>query len=251
VGAQTSASLAGLHANTVYRVRVVALNAAGERSRPSPEAQIITIDNSAFEPLAPANAARHFAVDVTAGEGPDAGVLLALNGDGGNALTDAAVAAARADVVVGDTVLFTEDVFVDSSPPADPYHPAPAKEVPEANPRAKYLCSRTLAATVIGDNASRMVAGTGSSAAGAVAPLPPSALPSTTLSDALAQRVVTLQVEWCTVSTSRASAYQLPHGLIVKRRHADLARLDVYRCVWEDEAGRWTLAEELRASYDK
>ncbi len=75
--------------------------------------------------------------------------------------------------------------------------------------------------------------------------------PPSTVEEAVARRVVSLQVEWCTVSAARAGNYVLPHGAIVKRKQADIAHLEVYRVMWEDEAGRWSLGEELRASYDR
>ena len=70
------------------------------------------------------------------------------------------------------------------------------------------------------------------------------------VAEAAARRVLTLQVEWCTVSIARAGTYALPLGACVKRRQADIAHLDVFRTLWTDEAGRWAVLEELKASYD-
>ena len=84
-----------------------------------------------------------------------------------------------------------------------------------------------------------------------------------------------LQVDWCTLSLSardpsqrisaRAAAsggaaeqaaqhpehYMLPQGGIIWRKASDLAKLDLFRTQWEDEQGRWSLSEELAASYDR
>lgn len=307
-GTSSFTVLTGLFANTVYRVRVIAYNASGVASRPSVETQMITIDNTQYEPLTIANAGRHFVVEC----GAAAAAAPSAPGASPNL-----VQLPAQDIVVGDVILFTEDVFVDRAPDVDMYHPQPKKEVPEGHPRAHFLCSRTIAATVIGDSASCMVAGGGHSAnvgapdgpvpvgfaavaatahakskaidkdadTGIVVSKAGSLLgftsgqkaPGTTMraksgnaaatdsgkvattamrppisvDEAVARRQLSLQVEWCTVSAAKAAYYVLPHGAIVKRSQADIAHLDVYRCMWEDEAGRWGLGEELTASYDR
>jgi hypothetical protein len=63
VGAGTMAVLGGLSANTVYRCRVLAYNAAGVASRPSVESQFVTPDSAQHEHLSAANAGRHFVVE--------------------------------------------------------------------------------------------------------------------------------------------------------------------------------------------
>jgi hypothetical protein len=303
VGTSTYTVLTGLIGNSVYRVRVIAYNAAGVPSRPSVETQLVTSESASTEPLSVANAGRHFVVECGAAnaDAPD---------DDGPGRASGPLAAQ--DVVVGDVILFTEDVFVDSGPDADPYHPAPRKEVPESHPRAVFLCSRTIAATVISDSASHVTSGSGASAnvgapggpvpvgvaaaaaaaaeaamaivqseetksvmagkgsvrgfkAGQALPARPKSAasahaggvdvgaraggPPSTIDEAVSRRALSLQVEWCTVSLARSGRYVLPHGAIVKRRQADIAHLDVYRAMWEDEAGRWSLGEELRASF--
>jgi hypothetical protein len=143
-------------------VRVVAFSSAGAASRPSHETQVVTLDNGAHVKVSAPGTVKDFNVECR----PAA--ELAVGGDGGGttprpAPRDAALAAVQ-DIVVGDTLLFTEDVFMDGSPDADPYHPAPPKEVSEGRANARFLCSRTVAAVVIGDSASRLAAGTGKSA---------------------------------------------------------------------------------------
>jgi len=296
-GAQTFASVTGLFANSVYRFRVVAYNSAGVPSRPSPETQIVTGGNGSVEPLSVANAARMFVVEC----------VPAPISDPGAAHMRGRAALSLQDIVLGDVVLFTEDVFLYAGPDVDPYHPAAPREVPESHPRAEFFCSRTVAAQVIADSASRMTAGSGASAniadpagpapVGATATAlaasgylagvrservrtaagghvvsvrPPSALSRrrhdagvgatdsgtrhggapTCIEDALAGRALTLQVEWSTVSKARAASAVLHPGAIVRRRAVDLGGLDMYRTLWRDEAGRWSLAEEMRASYD-
>jgi hypothetical protein len=314
-GTSTFATLTGLFANSINRVRVIAYNAAGVPSRPSVETQLITPDAAAQEPLTVANAGRYFVVECGAADAAGGGM------DGtGRSLGPLAAQ----DIVVGDTILFTEDVFVDSGPDPDPYHPVARKEVHESHPRAQFLCSRTVAAVVLVDSASHLAAGSGASANvgteggpvyvgasakaaaarnAAAAPVqseetraimlgkgnagitkgfkagnalvrPRTASssssshgggsgsgggieagaghgPAQSIGEAVASRTLSLQVEWCTVSVARAGTYVLPPGAIVKRKQADVAHLDIFRCMWEDEAGRWSLGEELRASYDK
>lgn len=290
VGASTSATLAGLSGNTVYRCRVVAYNMSGVASRPSVESQFVTPDSSLHEKLTPSNAGRHFVVEC------------------GSFAPSARSTAAVQDIVAGDVILFTEDVFVDSAPDPDPYHPAARKEVPQSHPRAHFLCSRTIAATLLADTASGLTTGSGASAnlggpggptiigmtaaalaahdvathkdddatsyisakTGSVtkfAASRPSSVgsrrhsvsvaetvgaikPPETIAEAASQRILSLQIEWCTVSIARAGPYTLPLGAIVKRKQSELAGLDVWRTMWADEAGRWSISEELKASYD-
>jgi len=309
-GSSTYSMITGLIGNAVYRVRVVAYNSAGVPSHPSVETQMVTVDTNSNEPLSVSNAGRYFVIECGAANAdipsitdhgvPPVGTLPAQ------------------DMVVGDVILFTEDVYVDASPDPDPYHPAQKKEVPESSPNAHFLCSRTIAATVIGDTSSHVTQGTGSSAnvgspdgpvpIGAAAKAfkaneaansvvqseetrkvmtgktltlshgfkagqrPPTAgrrtsvskedngngidtgnkpPPPETINQAIEQRVLSLQVEWCTVSLARAGPYVVPHGAILKRKQSEMAHLDIYRCMWEDESGRWSLGEELRASYSQ
>lgn len=49
---------------------------------------------------------------------------------------------------------------------------------------------------------------------------------------------------------SRAKSYALSRGQITHRSAESLSALDIYRIEWEDEAGRWSLAQELSASYE-
>lgn len=78
---------------------------------------------------------------------------------------------------------------------------------------------------------------------------------------ALAARELVILVDWCVVSSdpgagaalaaATASAV-LPRGKAVRRPGAVLAApsAGAHRAPWADEAGRWTLLEELKASYD-
>jgi hypothetical protein len=68
-----------------------------------------------------------------------------------------------------------------------------------------------------------------------------------------------MQVEWCALSAvsaaaGRASAAALayPKGKVIRRPGAVLAApaAGAHRQPWEDEAGRWSLLEELRASFE-
>lgn len=299
-GVHTFAQITGLYANSVYHMRVIAYNAAGVPSRASPETQVVTGGNGSSEAITVGNAQRMFVVEcpplpITDPRAPH------LKGKQPLALQD---------VVLGDAILFTEDVFVEKVAEVDPYHPAGPKEVPEHAPRAEFYCSRTIAAVVIGDSASGMTTGQGhcSNLGGLNGPVPvgmtakafnksgylaalqttkiktvngkevisvrPASAsirrdkdaisgstdsgvehrgPVTCLEDALSARQLSLQIEFCTVSKSRAANLGMayPHGAIIKRVAKDLAGLDMYRTMWEDEAGRWTLAEEMRASFDK
>jgi hypothetical protein len=243
-GAHACATVAGLVANTVYRLRVVALNAAGDASVPSPEAQAVTLDNALVVPWTPGNAARQFVVEVPRAH-THAGPML--------------------DLVVGDVCCWTEDVFVEGRGSVAPGAPAPPlKETTPDHAAAKFVCTRTLAATVLADNATRM-------GSGRTATTPP-------LTTTAATREVTVQVEWCTLGATDLPAdhawcvaLRVPAGAIIKRpcpcpapsatmdaasasggedagAGAGLGACDVFRAPWEDEAGRWSVAEEVAAS---
>ncbi len=312
-GKNTYAAVNGLLANTVYRFRVVAFSVSGTPSRPSHETQLVTLDSSAFSSLTPATAGRDFVVlcRPIAPPGP------APSATGNSYLLPTLPIAPRIaasgfgamqDVVVGDTIVWTEDVWIDGSRPLDPYHPAPPREVEAACPTRRFLTSRTIAAVVIGDSSSKLSSGTGSSAnvGGEMGPMPVGAmqhalrltgkmpyLPRLTakkakpveeggrpqaiggsMEEILRARTLTLCVEWCTLGFAppgedttpskhlRAShgpdafaaahphLYQKTMGSNIIRMASDLASLDMFRMPWRDEEGRWSLLEELGASFE-
>jgi len=238
-GPYTTTTIAGLAANTVYRLRVRGLAAGGEASAASTETQAITLDASEYVPLTPASAGVCFVVSQP---GSSLGHLF------GARLPQRARHLPVSDAVVGDVLSFTEDVYVDGS--AVRRHQTQTlelREVAAGVAGARHLCARTIAATVIGDTASAVarVAGAREDGAGG-------------LVAAVARRQLTLQVEWCTIGgwpkdvhpAEAEAACRLPVGAIVKRAGAALAALDVYRALWDDEAGRWSFTEELGASFD-
>ena len=299
-GMSTYTSVSGLLANTVYRFRVVAFSSAGMPSRPSHETQLVTLDSAAHAALAPASAAKDFTLlcRPVAEEGaPPQGAMAAR--------VLACGAGAMQDIVVGDTIVWTEDVYIDGARALDPYHPAPPREVEASCASRRFLTSRTLAAVVLSDSASRLGAATGSSAnvGGEAGPMPVGAMQAAltlvgkmpasprlmgrearpveeggrgeaaagSLQEALAARALGLQVVWCTVGLTAgatparhlrashgADAFAAAHpelyvkgvGCNISRSAAELAALDVFRCPWRDEEGRWSLLEELGASFD-
>ncbi len=168
-GVSTYASITGLFANTVYRVRVVAFSSAGAASRPSHEMQLVTRDNGADVQRTAAGVVEDFTVECRppgdAGGSPRGDLDASVASAAPPATPRDAALAALQDVVVGDTILFTEDVFMDGSREVDIYNSTAPREVPEDRPNSRFLCSRTVAAVVIGDSASALVAGTGASAA--------------------------------------------------------------------------------------
>ena len=314
-GTSTFTAVTGLLANTVYRLRVVAFSSAGMPSRPSHETQLVTLDSAAHQALAPASASRDFslfcrpaaAAASAGGDGEEeaggAGAPPPPGAPAMHARVLAAGAGAMQDIVVGDTLVWTEDVYIDGARALDPYHPAPPREVEPGAPCAtrRFLTSRTIAAVVLADSASRLGAASGSSAnvGGEAGPMPVGAMQaaltlvgkmpasprvmgreegggsgataSGSLEEALAARTLGLQVEWCTVSLAAgatparhlrashgADALAAAHpelylkgvGSNIQRSAAALAALDVFRVPWRDEEGRWSLMEELGASYD-
>ena len=199
--------------------------------------------------------------------------------------------AVGAGLVLGDSVLWTEDVWVDAAtlPGAggakaakSASQPArPPQEVSPSHPRATLACSRTVAATVSLDSASRVTSAGGLAVAGLAAGGDGSTADATTAharpaaghagaghwgvaahvthaaaAAALASRELVLQVEWCAVEGggggSGTAWAELPRGKVVRRSGAVFTAVHAgaHRAPWEDEAGRWTLLEELRASYD-
>ena len=311
-GMSTYASVGGLLANTVYRLRVIAFSSAGMPSRPSHETQLVTLDSMAHATLTPASCAKDFVLECHAvcpsggagGGGPLPSprsaalpIQVRISGSGHGGMQD---------VVVGDTIVWTEDVWIDGARPLDPFHPAPPREVDATCPTRRFLTSRTIAAVVLSDSSSRLGAASGSSAnvGGEAGPMPVGAMHAAltlvgkmpysprlmgkeakskeeggrgeallgTLEESLGKRMLGLQVEWCTRGFTGGSAaaskhlrpshgadayaaahpqlYQKGMGCNIPRAAADLAALDIFRVPWVDEAGRWSLLEELGASFD-
>jgi len=311
-GMHTFTTITGLLANTVYRVRVLAYSSAGTPSRPSHELQLVTIDNSKFSPITVASVVKDFVVQckpvVDKESAPPLSATTSVTLPPTLSLSPILEKVSRADcatlqdLVVGDTIVWTEDVWINGKAPLDKFHPAPPKEVAWfPGPDCIHLTNRTIAAQILGDSASKLGQGTGNSAnvGGELGPMPVGAMakaltlvgkfpenartrkenaesdPTTgTLEDAVKGRVLTLQVEWCTlapgfgsrdstVKVLRAShgphalaasapeLYMKPMGCNIHRTANELSKLDVFRTKWVDEAGRWGFAEELGASYDR
>jgi hypothetical protein len=241
-------AVAGMAANCIYRLRVRGMNIHKEASLPSVEAQAITMDSSKPNVLTPFNASKYFVVEVQKidlipifpPENPPPG-------------EESSVSAQLyvPDCVIGDTICFTEDVFVDGS--AVRNHRSEAlnlTEVPFNHKRAKYLCARTIAATVIGDTSSRMQAQDVIKMDGRDF--------GESLHQAAQNRIITIQVDWCTLGGYPSDVYtseveaacKVKDGAIVKRNSGALCSIDIFRVPWEDEPGRWSLVEELAASFD-
>ena len=267
VAASTASNFAvvsGLSPNSVYRLRVRGMNAGGVLSAPSMNTEVITQDNADFMPHTPRNAPLRFSVEVPlarlVGESPQDTLLLA-------------------DIVVGDSISWSEVVFDDgsvvvaASPEAAeaarhdglPVLPAPTLtsgtrrgtgrlSTSWGRSRPQPVALRQAAAVVVGsaldaeaaasDVAARHTAtGEGLGAVGA-------------LGAVLSTRTLSLEVLWCTVSGQRQSddiAWR--PGFLVTRPFRSLndalvrRHTTILREPWEDEEGRWTLMEELAEAY--
>lgn len=125
------------------------------------------------------------------------------------------------------------------------------REVACDAPTAKFVATRTIAATIIADTASRCIGSSGGGGAAAAAPGADDA------AAALATRELTVAVEWCTLGATElppdhpwSLALRCGVGAMVKRQASAISACDVFRVAWEDEGGRWTVGEELAASWD-
>ena len=216
-GRENTVKVTGLFANSVYRFRVRAVNVADSASVLSDLAQVSTMSSWTGLALQPKNAHEVFTVDCTD------------------------------DIVVGDTILFTERLYVDKD--------GRLTENPESRPSAKgsrgmavsvesflagsarskaqFIGERTIAARVLKD-AYRSAAQTSGGG-------------TTNGRSASRRRDLRLEVIWSTVSTKEAVAHVLTKETLIEREQARIFQFETFRMLWHEEARRLSARAELYA----
>jgi Ca2+-binding EF-hand superfamily protein len=228
-----SSSDCAMVANSVYRVRVQAVNRLGGRSDWSQVIQTDTLERGTEVTLKPQNADRSFPIECSE----------------------------HADVVVGDTLLFTERLFVDpdtkrelkpsavgSAQHAMPGGGGKTGETARYNPNlsvssagggggmadyaaagAEYLGQRTVAARVISESCvspqQRELARQG----------------KVTIfkeSSNSKHREFRLEVIWCTVERKEAKRYLIQPNEWVNRKQKHMFLFETFRSRWRDDNGR-------------
>lgn len=305
-GSLTTTTITGLSSNTVYRLRVLAVHKSGALSRPSMETQVVTKDPILYAPITLKNSKNVFVIQcpplvlqspygLSSSTSP---TTKQLQHSFPHDATQSVLVVSTPSCVLGDTIIFTEDVFVDGSR-STTKHP---KETTSASAGSVFLCSRTVAAVVVGDSASFMAlpasarikdAGMGRTPVPAQNHMPFMVRPTystkfgvsngvqslrrtnsatqlrirtssidsgqsskplftpTNAFEALSFRELSLQVLWSSVSNRFIDTpYHIKPGSLIKREGRKLVDLDISRACWVDETGRWSLGEELAASFD-
>lgn len=208
---------------TSYLARAVALNEVGVASSPTETIEFTTLPRETKEPLRPSNASSTFIIECTQ------------------------------DIVVGDTILFTERLFVNSS----------GKLVePGANSAARNLGGTTTSTHFRGDVSissvnSRVTIASASSTQG----LAGSFVGERTVAarvvrdnyrairkadGSLAGRRLGLEVVWQTSTTNSCKPFDLQPGAVMERAEASITQFEVYRTPWEQELLRKPLHEERK-----
>lgn len=206
-----------------------AVNQASMVSAPSGLGQVVTPELHAHEKLSSRNAETFFTIDCAG------------------------------DIVIGDTILFTEEVFIEVS--GEPRFSARFSTTPDV-PRevsaaagGAFLCTRTIAAIVFAEReiagpAAKSGSATSRSGSRSVVALSldgMSVASSTAGGRRKSRRQVGMKVVWCTVSSKLGEPYKFSKGQQVWRKWRDLTQWDISRVAWVDEAGRWSADDEKRA----
>lgn len=217
-GVDNSIRVTALTGSAVYRFRVCAINARGGASEWSRHAQAATdTSNPVWKS---SSAASQFQVD--------------CNGD----------------IVVGDTIIFTERLYVDSSgqlmqgagaastinlTKSRPGEVTPRLSMSMASVNTEvggeFIGERTVAAHVIKDSSLTMRKRAGAEG-----------LQYNKAS--AAARVVRMEVLWTTVSRASADAFQLARGSVIERREKRLFQFEVFRALWVEDEHRKGVIEE-------
>merc|ERR1712232_20049 len=206
-GKNTVALVDDLLPNTVYRLRVRAMNAKGLVSNPSLPTQVTTNKSSSrLERLqAKSNASSYFDVECTG------------------------------DIVVGDTILFTERVFEQASKaerhlglkrpgtPGSSVSSLSQQSISsfdrferQKSKNKVFITERTVAARVVND---KIYLGK--------------------------PRDLIMEVLWSTLSNKHApEQFELKLGARISRKETELFKFETFRARWTQEDSRWTLKEE-------
>eukprot|EP00753_Platysulcus_tardus_P015827 PLAT5301.1.p1 GENE.PLAT5301.1~~PLAT5301.1.p1 ORF type:complete len:1695 (-),score=549.45 PLAT5301.1:82-5166(-) len=195
-GADTLATVAGLVPNTVYRFRLRAFNRDFLASDSSFVTQVNTMEEDLYEPLKKSNAHKFFDIECFG------------------------------DVLIGDTLLFTEQLFASSSASAAATSSS-RRRLSSSLPRPsssrgkqKYIAERTVAATVVRERWSKRKA------------------------SGKRTRQLGLDVHFASVSKkSAASTFALRPGTHITRNHDDLFKYQVFRRAWQEEDKRDSFIE--------
>lgn len=213
-GKETAVRVTELEPRAIYRFRVRALNGAGHASAPSDLVQAATEDRDP-PPLVARKAAEQFTRDC----------------------------GTTGDVVVGDTILFTERLFLDLSANKLIGEPArgglPQQSSAHANGTSSInTCSTTLIKQEDGHHVGdRTIAGHVVAEA-----YYPSLL---NRKKGEKSRDLRIQVVWCTTSTHVASSFHLRNGEVIQRLASHVTQFQTFRTLWEDEEHRRSHADEL------
>lgn len=200
--------VSGLLQNSVYYFRVTAVNAADEAGDPSDKVVCRTAPTPA---LVPSNADKFFTIECTG------------------------------DVVVGDTILFTERLYVTKDgkiTPSENMTTFTRSGRPETSQpggsksTGQYIGERTIAAHVLKDT---YRSSHQTQQVGLAKPL--SRYQSTNV-----QRTLRLQVVWSTVSTEEE--LELRKDMIIQRDAERISEFETFRVPWHHEQGRLPEREE-------
>ena len=199
-GRETTIRVGYLQPRAAYRFRVRALNGCGHGSNPSQLMQATTalVDTPA---LIPRRAAEQFCVDT------------------------------HGDVVVGDTILFTERLLVGGKAQllGEPSRGSSKlnregslsgdrKQKDAVGP--KHIGDRTIAAHVIAESFYAVA------------------------HSKKDMRELRVEIVWCTVSNHEAAPYLLRPGDVVQRDAAHVLQFEVFRCTWTEEHKRKSHQQE-------
>jgi len=197
-GKDTFVFIQGLQPNSVYRLRVKAINCEKNPSMASLPAQVVTTATSEKQ-MSKANAANYFEVESTG------------------------------DLVVGDTVLFTERIFdtlvsksnVKKSSKASVSLTRQSLSSLKDKPQGEFVSERTVAARIVASSHARD------------------------------KRMLSMEVIWSSLSVKTASdKYLLQSGARIARSEADIFKFESFRAKWFHEDGRWTYNEERDAHFE-
>ncbi len=230
-GSENTMNVNNLASSTVYRFRVAAVSIVGNQSAWSDTVQVTTAGRDDCYSWKPENAAEQFTMD--------------CNGD----------------VSVGDSVIFTEKLYVNASrsslivsKPMDGPHSTPdnrtrkiklngssfshpAISVTTKAHGGEFIGERTVAGHLLSDSFLRMrrkdIAEGGS---GVIA----------YDHAAMSERTLRLEVIWSTVSQANADKFRMSRGTIIERTEIFLSQFEMFRAPWVDETRRLIVSEEWK-----
>mmetsp|Transcript_22515 Transcript_22515/g.67567 ORF Transcript_22515/g.67567 Transcript_22515/m.67567 type:complete len:350 (+) Transcript_22515:3815-4864(+) len=200
-GRENTVRISELQPRAAYRFRVSALNGAGHPSLPSPLAQATTLTRRPS--LIPRRAVEQFSLD------------------------------AAGDIVVGDTILFTERIIVDRATgvligePARGSVKSSCGAMSNGDRRSRNACGpkhigdRTIAAHILAES-----------------------FYAPKYAKQQEVRELRIQVVWCTISSNETAQYALQAGDVIQRAAAHILQFETFRCPWLDEHRRLSHYQE-------